>query len=158
GTLLSPALARISSPLPDGQHWTWCQPDHLCGDAAVEHVVEAGTAMRAHDNEISPTLVCYADDGFCWGPGCDFHLPRAVEAMAHAITEARQGLFIVILEHNGGRWGACGTKAPLQGGIETHLCPRHPSDDIHLCPGMRWQHMQEGHCGVMYGRFCQGVA
>jgi hypothetical protein len=78
--------------------------------------------------------------------------------MAHEITEVRQGLFIVILEHHGGRWWACGTKAPLQGGIETHLCPRRPSDDIHLCPCMRWQHVQEGHCGVMHGRFRTGIA
>jgi len=35
-------------------------PDHLCGDTTMQHVLEAGTAMRAHDDEISHTLVRHA--------------------------------------------------------------------------------------------------
>ena len=41
---------------------------HLGGDAAVEHVLEAGTAMRAHHDEISPTLVRHAYDSVRRGP------------------------------------------------------------------------------------------
>jgi hypothetical protein len=41
--------------------------------------------------------------------------------MAHEVTEVRQGLLIAILEHNSGLWWAGGTKAALQGGIETDL-------------------------------------
>ena len=77
-----------------------------CGDAAVKHVLEAGTAMGAHDDEISPTLVRHAYDRVRRGPGGAFHLPRAVEAMAHEVTEVCQGLLIVILEHHGGPWWA----------------------------------------------------
>ena len=71
-----------------GQHWTRRQPDDLCGDAAVKHVLETGTAMGAHDDEISPTLVRHAYDRVRRGPGHDFHLPRAIEAMAHEVTES----------------------------------------------------------------------
>jgi hypothetical protein len=114
--------------------------------------------MPAHDDAISPTLVRHAYARVRQGPGRDFHLPRAIEAIAHEVTAVRQGLLIVIREHHSGPWWASCTTAALQGGIETHLCPRRPNDDRHRCSGMRWQHVQEGHCGVMHGRFRTGIA
>jgi hypothetical protein len=78
--------------------------------------------------------------------------------MAHEVTGAHQGFLLVILEHNSGLWWPCGTKAPLQGGIETDPRPWRPSDDIHVCPSMRWQDVQEGYFGVMHGRFRQDIA
>jgi hypothetical protein len=106
------------------QHWIRCQPDHLCGDAAVKHVCEAGTAMGAHDDEISPTLARHAYNRVPWGPGRDSRLPRAVEAMAHEVTEVRQGRLIVSLEHNSWLWWAGGTTAALQGRSQRQHSPR----------------------------------
>jgi hypothetical protein len=59
-TTLACSVMDLVFTLSYSQPWTRCQPDHLCGDAAVKHVLEAGTAMGAHDDEISPTLVRHA--------------------------------------------------------------------------------------------------
>jgi len=82
------------------------------GDTAVEHMVESTTAMPAHDDALSPTRVRHAYVRVRQGPGRDFHLPRAIEAIAHEVTEVRQGLLIVILEHHSGPWWASYTTAP----------------------------------------------
>jgi hypothetical protein len=60
--------------------------------------------MGTHDNEISTTHVCHTHDSFRRGPGSDFCLPGTLEAIEHEVTQARQGLLIVILAYNGGLW------------------------------------------------------
>ena len=97
-----------------------------------------------HDDEIRPTIIRYAHNSIRWWPGRDFHLPRTLEALQHEVMQGCQGFLIVSLAYDGGAWRVCCTKAALQGGIETDLRPRRPTDAIHLRPGMWWQHVQEG--------------
>jgi hypothetical protein len=57
-----------------------------------------------------------------------------------------------------GRGGLDAPRRAIQGWIETYLSPRCPGDVVHLGARMRWQHMQERHCGVMQGRFLKRIA
>jgi hypothetical protein len=51
------------SPVLDRQDRAWRQAHHFLGDTAQEHVLEAGAAMGAHDDEIRTPLLSDADNG-----------------------------------------------------------------------------------------------
>src|SRR5262245_16741086 len=105
--------------------------------------------MRAHHDEIRPALMRYPHDSVRRVSHRHFHLPGSVATLEHEVLQMRQGFRSMILEYDGGLWWARVTEVALQGGLKTDLRPRPPGNGIHVRPGMRWQHVQEGHFGLM---------